>query len=145
MTRSALTIDSLAPGDLLLVISGFGMQRLHPLKELLAPRARRSEWRGARHERAPDGFLLAYGAAVQPARLPRGSIVDITPTVLYFLGLPIGRDMDGFARTDLFTRRIHRGAPDRVHRHAQSVRFLRCSTPDVELPTPKPYRSHRSA
>ena len=24
------------------------------------------------------------------------------PTVLYFLGLPLGRDMDGFARTDIF-------------------------------------------
>ena len=24
------------------------------------------------------------------------------PTILYFLGLPIGRDMDGYARTDLF-------------------------------------------
>jgi hypothetical protein len=24
--------------------------------------------------------------------------------VLYFLGLPVARDMDGFARADLFTR-----------------------------------------
>jgi len=24
------------------------------------------------------------------------------PTMLYFMGLPIGRDMDGFARTDIF-------------------------------------------
>jgi hypothetical protein len=24
--------------------------------------------------------------------------------VLYFLGLPVARDMDGFARSDLFTR-----------------------------------------
>jgi hypothetical protein len=30
-------------------------------------------------------------------------MADIAPTVLYFLGLPIGRDMDGRARTDLFT------------------------------------------
>jgi hypothetical protein len=28
--------------------------------------------------------------------------VDIVPTILYFLGLPIGRDMDGYARADLF-------------------------------------------
>jgi hypothetical protein len=34
--------------------------------------------------------------------LRRASVVDVTPTVLYFLGLSIGRDMDGFARTDLF-------------------------------------------
>jgi predicted AlkP superfamily phosphohydrolase/phosphomutase len=56
------------------------------------------------HERAPDGFILAYGASVQAGRRPRGSIVDVAPTLLYFLGLPIARDMDGFARADLFTR-----------------------------------------
>ena len=32
----------------------------------------------------------------------RASVVDLVPTLLYFLGLPIGRDMDGYARTDLF-------------------------------------------
>jgi hypothetical protein len=31
-------------------------------------------------------------------------VLDVTPTVLYFFGLPIGRDMDGYARTDVFTR-----------------------------------------
>ena len=55
------------------------------------------------HERAPDGFMLAMGPAVQAGRPERGSIADIAPTVLYFLGLPIGRDMDGRARTDFFT------------------------------------------
>jgi hypothetical protein len=28
--------------------------------------------------------------------------VDVAPTILYFLGLPLGRDMDGYSRTDLF-------------------------------------------
>jgi predicted AlkP superfamily phosphohydrolase/phosphomutase len=95
-------LETLTAGDLLLVISGFGMQRLNPVKELLARALSDPITRGT-HERAPDGFLLAYGTSVQPGRMPRGSIVDVTPTVLYFLGLPIGRDMDGFARTDLFT------------------------------------------
>ena len=55
--------------------------------------------------RGPDGFLLTYGHAVRPrARLPRGSLVDITPTLLYFFGLPVARDMDGYARADLFTQ-----------------------------------------
>lgn len=96
-----LELDALGPGDLLLVVSGFGMQRLSPVKELLARALGDPVIRGT-HERAPDGFLIAYGAPVHPGRLPRGSIVDVTPTVLYFLGLPIGRDMDGYARTDLF-------------------------------------------
>jgi hypothetical protein len=95
-------LDSLTPGDLLLVVSGFGMGRLNPAKELLARVLGDPVMRGT-HERAPDGFMIAFGTAVQPGRLPRGSIVDLTPTVLYFLGLPIGRDMDGYARTDLFT------------------------------------------
>jgi hypothetical protein len=55
------------------------------------------------HEWAPDGFLLAYGANIKPGAARRGSIVDLAPTVLYYLGLPVGRDMDGFARTDIFS------------------------------------------
>jgi hypothetical protein len=48
---------------------------------------------------------MAYGASVMRGRRqPRGSVVDVVPTILYFLGLPIGRDMDGYARTDLFRR-----------------------------------------
>jgi arylsulfatase A-like enzyme len=48
---------------------------------------------------------MAYGAAVARGRLMmRASVVDVAPTVLYFLGLPVGRDMDGYARTDIFQR-----------------------------------------
>ena len=96
-------MESLAPDDLLLVLSGFGMQRLNPVKRLLEALFGGSDMTGS-HERAPDGFLLAYGTAVEPGRRQRGSIVDVTPTVLYYLGLPVGRDMDGFARSDLFTK-----------------------------------------
>ena len=28
----------------------------------------------------------------------------VAPTVLYFLGVPVARDIDGVARTDLFTQ-----------------------------------------
>jgi hypothetical protein len=97
-----LALDALKPGDLLLVLSGFGMQPPHPVKELTARALGDAAPRGT-HEGAPDGFLMAYGESVPPGRLPRGTIVDVTPTILYFLGLPIGRDMDGFSRTDLFT------------------------------------------
>ena len=96
-------LESLAPEDLLLVISGFGMQALHPVKRLLGRVLGEGGLAGT-HERAPDGFMLAYGRAVERGRRPRGAIVDVTPTVLYYLGLPVGRDMDGYARADLFTR-----------------------------------------
>ena len=45
---------------------------------------------------------MAYGRGVAKGTFPRASVVDVAPTVLYFLGLPIARDMDGYARTDIF-------------------------------------------
>jgi predicted AlkP superfamily phosphohydrolase/phosphomutase len=96
-------MDALAPGDLLVVVSGFGMQRLNPVKRALGRLLGDPDFTGT-HERAPDGFMLAYGDAVAPGRQQRGSVVDVAPTLLYFLGLPVARDMDGYARADMFTR-----------------------------------------
>ena len=93
---------ALGPEDLLLVISGYGMEPLGPGKRLVERLIGDPEISGT-HEAAPDGFLLAYGSAVASGRQQqRASVVDIVPTILYFLGLPIGRDMDGYARADLF-------------------------------------------
>jgi hypothetical protein len=95
-------IERQSPGDLLLVVSGFGMEPVTPLKHLAARVLRDPDVSGT-HENAPDGFMLAYGTPILAGRKQRASIVDVTPTILYFLGLPVGRDMDGFARADLFT------------------------------------------
>lgn len=94
-------ISKLGPDDLLLVVSAFGMEPLSPGKRVLEMFVGNPLISGT-HERAPDGFVLAFGPPVAPGRPARASVVDITPTILYFLGLPVGRDMDGFARTDLF-------------------------------------------
>jgi predicted AlkP superfamily phosphohydrolase/phosphomutase len=95
-------MGSLGADDLLLVVSGYGMQPISPGKRLIERVIGDPEISGT-HEAAPDGFLLAYGATVARGRqLERASVVDIAPTILYYLGLPIGRDMDGYARTDLF-------------------------------------------
>ncbi len=94
-------IDRLGPNDLLLVVSGFGMEPLSPWKRVLEIVAGNPQISGT-HEPAPDGFVLAFGSAVAPGRPSRASLVDLAPTILYFLGLPVGRDMDGFARIDLF-------------------------------------------
>ncbi len=94
-------LDAQAPDDLLLVVSAFGMEPLSPGKRMLEQFFGNPRISGT-HERAPDGFLLAHGAAVAPGRPARASVLDIAPTILYYLGLPVARDMDGFARTDLF-------------------------------------------
>jgi predicted AlkP superfamily phosphohydrolase/phosphomutase len=95
-------MDRLGPNDLLLVVSAFGMEPLTPGKRVLEIIAGNPQISGT-HERAPDGFVLAFGKAVARGRPDRASVVDLAPTILYFLGLPVGRDMDGFARIDLFT------------------------------------------
>jgi hypothetical protein len=98
-------IDALAPGDLLLVVSGFGMQPVSPFARAANRLLGQPDASGA-HDRAPDGFLLAFGSTVERGKRQRGSIVDVAPTVLYYMGVPIGRDMDGFTRADLFTRQF---------------------------------------
>jgi hypothetical protein len=96
-------MTSLGPDDLLLVVSGFGMEPLSLGKRLLERVMGDPELSGS-HERAPDGFVMAYGRHVSKGNFLRASVVDIAPTVLYYFGLPIARDLDGFARTDIFTR-----------------------------------------
>ncbi len=103
-------LASLGPDDVLMVVSGFGMAPVSPGKRLLGRVMREPEQSGS-HEGAPDGFLLAYGAGVARGRLPVGSVVDLTPTVLYALGLPVARDMDGTARTDVFAAAVRARRP----------------------------------
>jgi hypothetical protein len=103
-------LETLGPRDMLLVVSGFGMEPIGLAKRALARALGQPEVSGT-HENAPDGFLLAYGAPVRAGRARLGSIVDITPTVLYFLGLPVGRDMDGVARIDIFKPAFTAGRP----------------------------------
>jgi hypothetical protein len=96
---------SLGPDDLLLVVSGFGMEPLSLGKRLLERLVGDRDLSGS-HERAPDGFVMAFGRNVAKGNFPRASVVDLAPTVLYYFGLPIARDLDGFARTDIFTQRF---------------------------------------
>ena len=64
-------IAALRPGDLLLVVSGFGMEPLSMGKRLLERAVGNPDLSGT-HERAPDGFLMAFGTDVRPGRLSRG-------------------------------------------------------------------------
>lgn len=90
------------PNDLLLVVSAFGMEPLSPGKRLLERLVGNAAISGS-HEPAPDGFLMAYGDEVTRGGRPqRASILDLAPTLLYYLCLPVARDMDGYARPDIF-------------------------------------------
>ena len=52
---------------------------------------------------ASDGVLLLYGEGIRPGALLTGArVADVTPTLLYALGLPVARDSDGKVLTSAF-------------------------------------------
>ncbi|HEX6901746.1 MAG TPA: alkaline phosphatase family protein [Thermoanaerobaculia bacterium] len=53
---------------------------------------------------APDGVLLLYGEGIRPGLLTDARIVDVAPTLLYGLGFPVARDMDGKVLTTAFDK-----------------------------------------
>ena len=102
-TEVGTILDLLRPDDLFLVVSGFGMEPVGVSKRVLARIVGDPNATGTHEGAPPDGFILAYGTHVEPGRRTRGSVVDVAPTVLYYLGVPVARDVDGVARTDIFT------------------------------------------
>ncbi len=90
--------------ELLIVYSAHGIEPLPYWKRLV-------EWVlgnasiSAYHEQAPDGAVFVFGSGVEKGQnVDALKIVDILPTLLYYLRLPVGKDMDGIVRGALFTR-----------------------------------------
>jgi hypothetical protein len=58
---------------------------------------------GGLSDGAPDGLLLLAGEGIQAGELlDRAALVDVMPTLLYGMGLPIPRDLDGKVLTGAF-------------------------------------------
>lgn len=67
------------------------------------------------HTRNTHGIFLAAGPDIDPAAKLEGIRVhDITPTLLYGLGLPVAENFAGKARTDLFTAAFREAHPVRT-------------------------------
>jgi len=75
----------------IIIVSDHGF---HP--DHLRPRELPNEPAGPAEEHRPFGMFAALGPGIKKDQLVFGaSLLDITPTILTLLGLPIGRDMDG--------------------------------------------------
>lgn len=58
---------------------------------------------GGEHDYRNHGILIAYGPPFRKGAVTDPlSLVDLTPTVLFAAGLPVGRDMDGRVAEELF-------------------------------------------
>jgi predicted AlkP superfamily phosphohydrolase/phosphomutase len=101
----------LRPGEILLVVSGYGMEPVPWWRRLLAASFGAKALSGT-HEAAPDGYFFAVGDGVKPgAVVARGSVLDIAPTVLYLMGLPVARDMEGRVLTEILDDEFARAHP----------------------------------
>jgi len=95
-------LASLKDNDLLVVYSPYGVEPLPLWKRFVEWILGNSDV-SAYHEDRPDGALFFYGNGIGRRNTVEGmKIVDIAPTLLYYLGLPVGKDMDGIVQSPVF-------------------------------------------
>ena len=125
---------SLRPGEVLIVVSGYGMEPV-PLWRRAMEALRGDALRSGTHAGAPDGFLLAVGDGVKPGATPRGaSILDVAPTILYLMGLPVARDMEGRVMTEILDDEFTRAHPITFIPSYESLAVTPVTTRGSELP-----------
>jgi predicted AlkP superfamily phosphohydrolase/phosphomutase len=101
----------LRPGEILLVVSGWGMEPVPWWRRLVAS-AFGGGARSGTHEAAPDGYFFAVGDGIRAGAVLRGaSVLDIAPTILYLMGLPVARDMEGRVFTEIVDDDFARAHP----------------------------------
>jgi predicted AlkP superfamily phosphohydrolase/phosphomutase len=101
----------LRPGEVLLVVSGYGMEPVGLGRRLLSTFLGEPAMSGT-HVNAPDGFLMAMGDGIRPgATLQSASVLDVAPTILYLMGLPVARDMEGRVATEILEDDFARAHP----------------------------------
>jgi len=88
------------------------------------------------HADGNSGFLLAVGAGVRAgARIEGASVLDVAPTLLYLMGLPVARDMEGRALTELLRPETARAQPVTFIPSYESLAVTSSAPPlDRELP-----------
>lgn len=57
------------------------------------------------------GFVLLHGKAIRKHRMSYANVIDVAPTVLYMLGVPVAQDMDGGVMIEAFDPGYLKGHP----------------------------------
>lgn len=96
------------------VISDHGMHPVH-MERRFDPDAPPANINSGEHQDAPPGVLVAAGPRIRRMVSPGrpqdmtgsgletvASVLDVTPTLLAMMGIPVGMDMDGVVRARLF-------------------------------------------
>jgi hypothetical protein len=103
--------QALRPGEVLVVLSGHGLEPA-PLGRRLFGTLTGAPVVAASHAAGPEGFFLAVGDGIREGGAIRGaSVLDVAPTLLYLMGLPVARDMEGRVLTEILDERFARENP----------------------------------
>lgn len=127
--------QGLRPDELLVVVSGYGLHPVPTWRRMLAALLGEEAPSGM-HDDAPDGFILALGDGIRPgARFDNASVLDVMPTLLYLMGLPVARDMEGRVAAEVVDDAFARAHPLTFIPSFESlaVRPL-TAAPDPDLP-----------
>jgi hypothetical protein len=90
--------------DILALVSASGIEGSTGWRRVLGELSREASLEGFEAD-APDGVLMLYGEGVQPGALLTGArLVDVVPTLMYALHLPVARDLDGEVLTPAFDK-----------------------------------------
>jgi len=125
----------LRPGEILLAVSGYGMEPV-PLWRRALTAVTGGTAESGTHASAPDGFVLAVGDGIRPgATFRRASVLDLAPTILYLMGLPVARDMEGRVATEILEEEFARSHPVTFIPSYESLAVTPVAgEPDTELP-----------
>lgn len=88
-------VEAVGSGARVMVVSPYGLEPVDVMTRVR--NALSGQWHDTGTDRdGPPGILLAAGPGFREGgRLERARAVDVLPTLLYILDLPVGRDMDG--------------------------------------------------
>lgn len=97
-------LAGLKEDELFVVFSPYGIEPLPFWKRVVDGLTGDTEV-SAFHEMGPEGAIFFYGKNIFREKNIEGMrLVDVAPTILYYLGLPVSKDMDGIVRSSLFSR-----------------------------------------
>ncbi len=95
-------LQLVGPETTVVLVSDHGF---HPSR--LRLRSIPKEPAGPTNEHSPYGIIVAAGPGIRrDERIYGASVLDVTPTVLHLLGLPVGADMQGKVLTNIFEKAV---------------------------------------
>jgi len=104
-------IQSRQDDEILMVVSGHGMEPLS-LARRVVEKFKGNPHLSGFHEDAPDGLLIVHGPGIaEGVKIQGASVLDVAPTLLYLMDLPLGQDMDGKLLFEVLEQEVVRTQP----------------------------------